>query len=256
MVKEDKKGTPFKEKKSGEKGAGKKERGFWRQKSTFQLIFLALAMILIIMPFITTFNEFLTKIVERFHFYTILEDSVVPYLSRLVAVVLRPWGYTIAGTYLGLFIMEKNLSVQIAWNCIGWQSMILIAITLVTGLQGHYSRFSKGQTVLIGLLGTFLLNVFRIASVVLVAIYFGHFPAVIYHDYFSNLLIVLWLFLFWWFAYAYVLVPVSGGMSAEKIVKTEKGKKRFSFSLPWKVIKEEKKANNSFKKKNKSGNKR
>lgn len=194
-----------------------KEPGFWRQKNTFQLIFLGAAFILVLMPFITTFNEFLTKVVERFHFYTVLEDSVVPYLSRLVAVVLKPLGYNIMGTYQGLFISEKNLSIEIAWNCLGWQSMILIILTLVTGIQGQYSRLSKGQTILIGLLGTFLLNVFRIASVVVVAVYFGYFPAVIYHDYFSNLLIIFWLFLFWWFAYAYVLEPAAGRPDEERI---------------------------------------
>ncbi len=227
--------TSNKEEKRAKEPSEEEGDSFWRQKSTFQLIFIGAAMVMIVMPFITTFNEFLTKIVERFHFYTILEDFVVPYLSRLIAVVLKPLGHTIMGTHEGLFIADKNLAIKIAWNCIGWQSIILIIITLVTGIQGHYSRFSKAQTILIGLLGTFLLNVFRIASVVVVAIYFGYFPAVIYHDYFSNLLIVFWLFLFWWFAYAYVLERIPGGQMIEEDTKRGRKKRRFSLFLPRKV---------------------
>jgi len=184
----------------------KKSRGFL-QKRNFQIIFVATAIILMVMPFITTFNEVLTRIVEKLHLYKLLENYIVPYISKLIGVVLKPFGLAVIGTYEGLYLPGENLWIEIAWNCIGWQSMILIVITLITGLQGHYSYFSKSQTILIGLLGTFLLNIFRIASVVLVAVYWDYLPAVIYHDYFSNLLIILWLFLFWWFAYAYVLEP-------------------------------------------------
>ncbi|MFH1367110.1 MAG: exosortase/archaeosortase family protein [Patescibacteria group bacterium] len=213
---------------------GEGEKGIFREKSTFQVIFLATAVILLFLPFITTFNEFLTKIVERFQFYTVIEDVIVPYLSRLVGVMLLPFGYEVAGTPEGLFLAQKNLNIQIAWNCVGWQSMILIIITLITGLQGRYTKFSKGQAVLIGLLGTFLFNVLRITSVVLFAVYFGYFPAVIYHDYFSNLLIILWLFFFWWFSYAFVL-DIAPPRNGERIAKTGK-KRRFGLSLPLKVV--------------------
>ena len=183
-------------------------KGVLREKATFQVIFLSLAVLLIFLPFITTFNEFLTKIVEKFYVYTVIQDYVVPYLSRLVGVLILPFGFHVMATNSGLFLAEKSLFIDIAWNCVGWQSLILIIITLVAGLQGQYTRFSKGQVILIGLLGTFLFNILRITSVVLFAVYFGYFPAVIFHDYFSNLLIVLWLFFFWWFSYAYVLMVV------------------------------------------------
>lgn len=183
-------------------------KGVLREKATFQVIFLCLAVLLIFLPFITTFNEFLTKVVEKFYFYSVIQDYVVPYLARLVGVMLLPFGFHVMATNSGLYLGEKSLFIDIAWNCVGWQSLILIIITLIAGLQGQYTRFSKGQVVLIGLLGTFLFNILRITSVVLFAVYFGYFPAIIFHDYFSNLLLVLWLFFFWWFSYAYVLMTV------------------------------------------------
>ncbi|MFA5070486.1 MAG: exosortase/archaeosortase family protein [Patescibacteria group bacterium] len=192
--------------------------GELKEKATFQVIFLSLAVLLIFLPFITTFNEVLTRVVEKIYLYTYIEDYIVPYLSRLVGVFLLPFGFKVIGTTSGLYLPDKSLAIDIAWNCIGWQSMILIIITFFAGLQGEYTKFSKGQTILIGVLGTFIINVLRIASVVLVAVNFGYFPAVIYHDYFSNLLIVLWLFLFWWFTYAYVLEPI--------IVRAEPQKKK------------------------------
>lgn len=179
--------------------------GVLREKATFQVIFLSLAVLLIFLPFITTFNEFLTRVVEKLYFYVYIEDYIVPYLSRLVGVVLIPFGLKVIGTASGLYLPDKAFAIDIAWNCIGWQSMILVIITFVAGLQGQYKNYSKAQVILVGLLGTFLMNILRITSVVLVAIKFGYFPAVIYHDYFSNLLIVLWLFFFWWFSYAYIL---------------------------------------------------
>jgi exosortase/archaeosortase family protein len=189
-----------------------------------------LAVLLIFLPFITTFNEFLTRVVEKLYFYVYIEDYIVPYLSRLVGVVLIPFGLKVIGTASGLYLPDKSLAIDIAWNCIGWQSMILVIITFVAGLQGQYRNYSKAQTILVGLLGTFLMNILRITSVVLVAIKFGYFPAVIYHDYFSNLLIVLWLFFFWWFSYAYILeATLPGPVAMKRITRlsVNKSSKRF-----------------------------
>lgn len=194
-------------------------KGGGGEKATFQVIFLSLAVLLIFLPFVTTFNEVLTRLVEKIYLYTFIEDYIVPYLSRLVGVVLIPFGLKVVGTASGLFLPDKSLAIDIAWNCIGWQSLILVIITFFAGLQGQYRNYSKAQVILVGLLGTFLMNILRISSVVLVAVQFGYFPAVIYHDYFSNLLIVLWLFLFWWFAYAYILEPSKAPGSLKKIKK-------------------------------------
>ena len=194
-------------------GKNKKNKVFPKTKPAFQLIFLSMLIILIFLPFFTTVNDLLTRIVEHTRLFVYIEDYIVPFLSRIVAVILAPFGFQAVGVKEGLYISEKELTVNIAWNCVGWQSMILIIITLITGLQGSYTRFSKAQAVLIGLLGTFLVNVVRIASVVLFAVYLGNKPAVIYHDYFSSLLVILWLLFFWWFSYVYVLerIPAESG---------------------------------------------
>jgi len=183
----------------------KKARVFLKRMSAFRLIFLALLIIVIFLPFFGTVNDILTKIIEHTRLFVYIQDYIVPFLSRVVAVILSPFGFQAVGVKEGLYIPEKALTVNIAWNCVGWQSLILIIITLISGLQGSYTKLSKFQAVLIGLLGTFLINVIRISSVVLFAVWFGHSATVIYHDYFSSLLIIFWLLFFWWFCYVYVL---------------------------------------------------
>jgi exosortase/archaeosortase family protein len=73
-------------------------------------------------------------------------------------------------------------------------------------LQGdRYSNFSKAKTWLLGFLGTFLVNLFRIAIVALISFYFGQNVAIIFHDYGSTIVVLAWLFIFWRFSYSYIL---------------------------------------------------
>lgn len=176
-----------------------------REKSTFQLLFAVLAVTLLILPVVSTFNEFLTRLVERSELYRGIERFIVPTEAKLVAASLLPFGWEVVAYPRGLIL--NGLPIYISWNCVGWQSLILLLLTFVTGFQGRYRAWSVVQTLVIGLLGTFLVNILRIALVAAVAVGFGRLPAVIFHDYFSTLFIVAWLVLLWWFSYRYVLRP-------------------------------------------------
>lgn len=180
------------------------------EKGTFKTIFIITVVILMILPFFTTFSEFLTRIVENIKLYKAIENFVVPYEIKLVEVVLHIFGIkTIAGNG-SIFSIVKNevpIGIQISWNCIGWQSLILLIITLFTGLQGPYTKTSKLECMLVGILGTFLMNIFRVSIVLLVLYFFGKLPAIIFHDYGSTLMIIVWLFFFWWMSYSTILVP-------------------------------------------------
>lgn len=186
------------------------EAGESVEKNTFKTIFIITVIILMVLPFVTTFNEFLTRIVENIKFYKAIEDFVVPYEIKLISVILKILGIqTVAGTG-SIFSVIKNgapLGIMISWNCIGWQSLILLIITLFTGLQGSYTKASKLECLAVGILGTFLMNIFRISLVVVVLYYFGKLPAVLFHDYGSTIMIIIWLFFFWWLSYSTILVP-------------------------------------------------
>ncbi len=64
--------------------------------------------------------------------------------------------------------------------------------------------------VLIGILGTILVNLLRVTIVCLLAATVGRWPAVIFHDYAGTLMIIAWLFAFWSAAQRWFLVDRFG----------------------------------------------
>jgi exosortase/archaeosortase family protein len=180
------------------------------RKPIIRLILIMGAVLLMILPFVTTFNEFLTRIVENAGLNVILTDWVVPIEARMIAVILGIVGIPSQVSTTSIYLDKGGffLPVYISWNCVGWQSFILYAATLVTGIQGPYTKVSKAEAMVVGFLGTFLLNLLRIASVAAVAYFFGQLPAVIYHDYGGTVIILLWLFVYWWFSHGWLLEPL------------------------------------------------
>ena len=173
-------------------------------KKTFAGLLLLLAVVLMLLPFATAMNEFLTKVVENRAWYRPVQRLVVPYISRLVAGILSflP-GLEIKAFPYGL--MVNGVDVRITWNCLGWQSFLLFFASLWVGLRGSYTRNSKLIVTGVGFLGTFLMNLFRMVfTAALVGWWRGLF-VVLFHNYFSSFLSIIWLFVFWWFSYAYVL---------------------------------------------------
>ncbi len=180
------------------------------RKPIIRLVLIMAAILILVLPFVTTFNEFLTRIVEMTGLDALLTDWVVPIEARMLAVILGFIGIPSQVSSSTIYLDKGGffLPVYISWNCVGWQSFILFAVTLTTGIQGTFSRASKIEAVVIGLLGTFLVNLLRIASVAVVAFYFGQMPAVIYHDYGGTIIILLWLFAYWWFSHGWLLEPI------------------------------------------------
>lgn len=177
------------------------------QRETFTTIFLILVAVLLFMPLFTTFNDVLTRIVINTGFYQWIKATIVPHQVRMVAVLLLPFGFQprVIGEYLAIGRDEPFL-IEIAWNCIGWQSMLFFVLTGWISLQGdHFTTLSKAKAWIIGFLGTFLVNLIRIAVVALLAYYFGQNVAIVFHDYGATLTSIAWLFFFWWFAHQFVL---------------------------------------------------
>lgn len=143
----------------------------------------------------------------KIEIYRTIQDKIVPTEVKMVAGILKVLGIDSQASPTSFLMTkgEEKVGVTISWNCIGWQSLILFLITLVMGLQGPYKAYSKVKTIIIGFLGTLLVNIFRVTLVALIAYFFGRFPAVLFHDYGSTLLIVAWIFVFWWLSYSLIL---------------------------------------------------
>ncbi|MFC1710287.1 exosortase/archaeosortase family protein [Patescibacteria group bacterium] len=182
-----------------------------RQKATFKKLFAGVAILLAALPFIVTFSAALTSLFNKIGAYVWLQQQVVPFEARLVAVLLKGVGITglITPDQHFAMVLEKPggayLPIELQWNCLGWQSLVLLGLTLLTGLRGNWKVISKVEAVIIGVLGTFLINVFRMALITAMAYYVNDVAAMIIHDYFAALFALLWLVFFWWFAYSFVL---------------------------------------------------
>lgn len=191
--------------------SGNQQKSVAPARNVFSTIFIFLSLALMLLPFITTLNSFLTSIFLKFHYYKVLQDFVVPYQAKAMASVLAilPLPISVAATPKGFWL--QGIFFELQWNCLGWQSLVLLIATFLTGMQGKFTWVSRAETVTIGFLGIYLINILRIMIVGLIAIFLGRTGAIIFHDFFSLLFVVLWFIFFWWFSYSYVLEETKEG---------------------------------------------
>jgi exosortase/archaeosortase family protein len=167
---------------------------------------------LLIMPFFSTFGELLTKAAMAAGFDAWLGQWIAPVEGKLVHGALALIGIPSAydGSLLYVGTGAGSLALYISWNCVGWQTVLFLVVSMATGLQGEYTLRSRLETVVLGVLGIAILNILRITVVAVVAYGFGQIPAVIVHDYGSVIATVAFLMAFWAFAYNVVLERTSG----------------------------------------------
>ena len=158
-----------------------------------------------VLPFFVTFNEFLTRIVESTSLFRFIERLIVPYEMMLVRTIISFFGVE---TQLGTVSVIRNgvpAYTYIAWNCIGWQSLVILLVSLKAGLVGGFTKSSRLETLVFALVGTFLMNLARISAILIILYYFGKGPASFFHNYVSIIITTAWLFGFWYFAYSFIL---------------------------------------------------
>ena len=177
-------------------------------RKTFSTLFIVLCVMLILLPFINSFQDILTRIVLSFKTYRILQEWVVPHELKVMATIIKGLGIEArAGNAFIMYLKgDRPEVIYLAWNCVGWQSFLFLIITLFSGLAGNYTKLSKMETLLMGVLGTYLVNIFRLVLVVVMYYFTNRGVGLVFHNYFSNLMSILWLFVFWWISYTYVLV--------------------------------------------------
>jgi exosortase/archaeosortase family protein len=163
--------------------------------------------LLMLLPLVTTFDDLLTTWAMQLGANSPLQE-IVPVEARMVVGLLGLVGIHAAasGSYMvvwdGAGVMH---SLFISWNCIGWQSLVLLGVSLMTGLRGRHPVEARAQVIVIGVAGAMLLNLLRVAAVAAIAATIGVTPAVLFHDYGGTLLVITYLFLFWMFAQRWIL---------------------------------------------------
>jgi exosortase/archaeosortase family protein len=165
--------------------------------------------LLMVMPLVTTFDDFLTGWALQLGANNPLQ-GIVPVEARMVVgllTVLRIHSAA-AGSHIVVWDRAGYMHLlQISWNCIGWQSLILLGVSFFTGLRGRHPLEARAQVVIIGVAGTMLLNLFRVAAVAALAATVGQTAAVLFHDYGGTVLVIGWLFAFWACAQRWILAP-------------------------------------------------
>ncbi len=162
---------------------------------------------LMLLPLVTTFDELLTNLALALGAGNPLQ-AAVPFEARMVVTLLTGAGMRAAASGSHLVVWDRSgvmHTLFISWNCIGWQSLVLFGVSLVAGLRGERSVEARIQVVLLGLAGTILLNLLRVAAVAAIAATIGVTPAILFHDYGGTLLVIGFLFAFWAFAQRWIL---------------------------------------------------
>ena len=188
-----------------------------RERDNVNLTLIALTCaLLMVLPLVTTFDDLLTTWAMGLGANNPLQ-AIVPVESRMVVGMLGLVGVHAAASGSHLVVWDGSGSMHtlfISWNCIGWQSLILFGVSLLSGLRGGHGLEMRVQVILIGVAGTMLLNLVRVALVALVAATVGVGPAIFFHDYGGTILFVGFLFAFWAFAQRWILAPVSPEVEA------------------------------------------
>ena len=179
-----------------------------RDRANINLTLLAiLCALLMLLPLVTTFDDFLTTWALQFGANNPLQ-AIVPVEARMVVGVLGLAGIHAAASGSHLVVWDSAGAMHtlfISWNCIGWQSLVLLGVSFLTGLRGRHPIEARIQVIVIGIAGTMLLNLLRVAAVAGVAAKIGVTPAVLFHDYGGTILVVAFLFGFWIFVQRWIL---------------------------------------------------
>jgi exosortase/archaeosortase family protein len=179
-----------------------------RDRDNVNLTLLAiLCALLMLLPLVTTFDDFLATWALQLGANNPLQ-AIVPVEARMVVGLLGLAGIHAAASGSHLVVWDGSGAMHtlfISWNCIGWQSLVLLGVSFMSGLRGRHSLEARIQVVVIGVAGTMLLNLLRVAAVAAIAATVGVTPAVLFHDYGGTILVVAFLFGFWIFAQRWIL---------------------------------------------------
>lgn len=174
------------------------------QKKVFKILFVGLAMLLLLLPLVLSLQDMLTKLLLWTGWYDWIQTTIVPYEIHMVGILLELLGITFRPGYYGVF--ANGIYANISWNCLGWQSLVFFMASLPFGLMGgKYTYLTVIEAIVIGLTGTFLINLLRMTFTIVLLVISRPLFVLVFHDYVAAIVTVCWLFIYWSFSYKYVL---------------------------------------------------
>lgn len=148
--------------------------------------------------------------------FTVLQ-AFAPVTASSAVHVLNWMGYeaSIPGFYEGMPILYVGglqvVSAVIGWPCAGVQSLFIYTFTILLFLKdAAISSVRKVIYVVVGAIGTFVVNVLRIVSYFVIGVNAGVQAREIFHKYYGELYFIVWII-------AYLLVIIYGGRVLKKL---------------------------------------
>jgi exosortase/archaeosortase family protein len=174
----------------------------------------AAAVLMLMTPFVATMDDLLAAVVQRLGLDAAVAFIAIPE-ARLVVTLLNLFGVAASSSGATITVAGATpVALVIGWNCVGWQGLVLLGLTFAVGLRPQDGWEARIEVVVIGVLGTVIINLGRIALVAVLAAKAGYYPAIFVHDWAATLATVAWLAAFWVFAQRYVLAPAEPVMEA------------------------------------------
>ncbi len=91
----------------------------------------------------------------------------------------------------------KPYGATVAWSCAGSHSLFLYSFMIMLFLRGtSISRMRKIIYVVIGAVGTFFLNILRIATIYVIGVNSGIDPAELFHEFYGEFFFIAWMFIY------------------------------------------------------------
>jgi len=132
-------------------------------------------------------------------------QSFVPVTVSGAAVILNFLGYgtqTFLGGADGLGLIVtgaggKTYRAIVSWSCAGSHSLFLYSFMIMLFLRGtSISRTRKIIYVVVGAVGTFLVNILRIVAILLAGVNHGASLAATFHEFYGEFFFIAWMFIY------------------------------------------------------------
>ena len=135
--------------------------------------------------------------------FTVLQ-AFVPVTVSGTIFVLNLLGYetrTFAGGEDGLGLTvsgaSNSYSAVVSWSCAGSHSLFLYSFMIMLFLRGtSISRRRKIIYVVVGAIGTFMVNILRIVAILLAGVNSGASLAATFHEFYGEFFFIIWMFVF------------------------------------------------------------
>ena len=132
-------------------------------------------------------------------------QSFVPITTSAATIVLNLLGYgtqtfSSGADGLGLVVTGaggKTYRAIVSWSCAGSHSLFLYSFMIMLFLRGtNISRTRKILYVIVGALGTFFVNIFRIVAILLAGVNSGASLAATFHEFYGEFFFIAWMFIY------------------------------------------------------------